>query len=109
MPVLDTSEFDFSQEHALGADKIARRMAVVRNQDEQAVLHVGVKSPVPWLELYPAEFALAPQEAQTLTVELRPERAGHAALAPRKYPHLVSIWRSGRGKRTRCRWTSHWT
>ena len=82
MPVLDTTEFDFSQEHALGADKVARRVAVVRNEDAQAVLHVGVKSPVPWLDLYPSEFALAPQEAQALTVELRPDRAGQAALAP---------------------------
>lgn len=82
MPVLDTTEFDFSQEHALGAGKVARRVAQVRNDDRQAVLHVGVKSPVPWLDLYPAEFALAPQEAQALTVELRPDLAGHAALAP---------------------------
>ena len=82
MPVLDTAEFDFSQEHALGADKVARRTAVVRNEDAQAVLHVGVRSPVPWLDLYPAEFALAPQEAQALTVELRPDRAEQAALAP---------------------------
>lgn len=81
MPLLDTTEFDFSQEHALGADRVARRVAVVRNEDAQAVLHVGVKSPVPWLDLYPSEFALAPAEAQALTVELRPERAGHAALA----------------------------
>lgn len=82
MPVLDTTEFDFSGEHALGADKIARRMAVVRNTDALAVLHMGVKSPVPWLDLYPSEFALAPSEAQSLTVEFRPERAGQAALAP---------------------------
>ena len=82
MPVVDTTEFDFSQEHALGAGKIARRGAVVTNDDSRAVLHVGVKSPVPWLDLYPAEFALAPSEMQTLTVEFRPERAGQAALAP---------------------------
>jgi len=82
MPVLDIIEFDFSQEHALGGGNIARRVALVRNDDRQAVLHVGVKSPVPWLDLYPSEFALAPQEAQALTVELRPDLAGHAALAP---------------------------
>ena len=82
MPVLDTTEFDFSREHALGPDKIARRVAVVRNGDSHAVLHVGVKSPVPWLDLYPTEFALAPSEAQALTAELRPGLAGHAALAP---------------------------
>ena len=82
MPTLDTTEFDFSQEHALGADKIARRIAVIRNETAHAVLHMGVKSPVPWLELYPSEFALAPSEAQAVVVELRPERAGHAALAP---------------------------
>ena len=38
--------------------------------------------PVPWLELYPAEFALAPQAAQAVTVELRPERARNETLAP---------------------------
>lgn len=82
MPLLDITEFDFSQEHALGPGKIARRVAVVTNDDALAVLHVGVKSPVPWLDLYPAEFPLAPSESLGLTVEFRPERAGHAALAP---------------------------
>jgi ribosomal protein L40E len=82
MPIVDITEFDFSGEHALGADKIAWRAAVVMNMDPLAVLHVGVKSPVSWLDLYPAEFALAPTEAQGLTVEFRPERAGQAALAP---------------------------
>jgi outer membrane protein assembly factor BamB len=81
MPVLDTTEFDFSQEHALGLEKVARRVAVVRNESGRAVLHVGVKSPVPWLDVYPGEFALAPSESQVVTAELRPERAGHAALA----------------------------
>ena len=81
MPVLDTTEFDFSQEHALGGEKVARRVAVVRNESGRAVLHVGVKSPVPWLDVYPGEFALAPSESQAVTAELRPERAGHAALA----------------------------
>ena len=81
MPVLDTTEFDFSAEHALGTDKVAKRVAVVQNDSRRAVLHVGVKSPVPWLEIYPSEFALAPAERQAVTVELRPEKAGHAALA----------------------------
>ena len=81
MPVLDTTEFDFSREHALGSEKVARRVAVVRNESGQAVLHMGVKSPVSWLDVYPGEFALAPSEAQTVIAELRPERAGHAALA----------------------------
>ncbi len=81
MAVLDTAEFDFSAEHALGADKVARRVAVVKNDSGRAVLHVGVKSPVPWLEIYPQEFALAPAERQAVTAELRPERAGNAALA----------------------------
>ncbi|MGI4790727.1 MAG: PQQ-binding-like beta-propeller repeat protein [Janthinobacterium lividum] len=81
MTVLDTTEFDFSQEHALGTDKVARRVAVVRNESGRAVLHVGVKSPVPWLDVYPGEFALAPSESQALTAELRPDLAGHAALA----------------------------
>ena len=82
MSVLDTSEFNFSQEHALGADKVARRVAMVRNENAHAVLHAGVRSPVPWLDLYPSEFALAPAEAQRIVAELRPERAGNAALAP---------------------------
>ena len=81
MPVLNTTEFDFSQEYALGTDKTARRVAVVRNESGRAVLHVGVKSPVPWLDVYPGEFALAPSESQRVWAELRPERAGHAALA----------------------------
>ncbi len=81
MPVLDTTKFDFSGEHTLGVDKVARRVAVVRNDSGRAVLHVGVKSPVPWLEVYPQEFALAPSEKQAVTAELRPEKAGHAALA----------------------------
>ncbi len=81
MPVLDTTEFDFSREHALGADRVARRAVTVRNEEAKAVLHVGLKTPVPWLTLYPSEFALAPLEAQTVVAELRPERAGHGALA----------------------------
>ncbi len=81
MPILDTTEFDFSAEHALGTENVARRVAVVKNDSGRAVLHVGVKSPVPWLEIYPQEFALAPAERQAVTAELRPERAGHAALA----------------------------
>ncbi len=81
MPVLDTTEFDFSAEHALGADKVARRVATVKNDSGRAVLHVGVKSPVPWLDVYPSEFALAPLEKQAVTAELRPGLAGHAALA----------------------------
>ena len=81
MPVIDTTEFDFSAEHALGTNKVARRVATVRNDSGRAVLHVGVKSPVPWLEVYPSEFALAPAERQAVTAELRPEKAGHAALA----------------------------
>jgi outer membrane protein assembly factor BamB/ribosomal protein L40E len=82
MPVLDTAEFDFSGAHAPEAQGAARRVATVRNESAQAVLHVGVRSPVPWLEVHPAEFALAPRESQAVTAELRPERAGHAALAP---------------------------
>ena len=81
MPILDVTEFDFSQEHARDDGQVARRVAVVRNPDARAVLHVGVKASVPWLDVYPSEFALAPQEAQTVTAELRPERARNAALA----------------------------
>ena len=84
MPLLDVTEFDFSLEHALGPGKVASRVAIVTNNNAQAVLHVGVKSPVRWLDLYPAEFALAPSESLGLTVEFRPERAGQAALAPTK-------------------------
>ena len=38
-------------------ERTLARTAVVRNDDARAVLHVGVKSPVPWLDLYPSEFA----------------------------------------------------
>ena len=40
-----------------------------------------MKSPVAWLDVYPSEFALAPSESQRVTAVLRPDRAGHAALA----------------------------
>lgn len=75
-------QFDFSQEHGLGGEKVARRAAVVRNDAAQAVLHVGITSPVAWLDVFPAEFALAAGEAQMLTAELHPGRARNAALSP---------------------------
>ena len=80
MPILNMTEFDFSQEHARDDGQVARRVAVVRNPDARAVLHVGVTSPVAWLDVYPSEFALAPQETQAVTAELRPGRAGNGAL-----------------------------
>ncbi len=82
MPVLDTTELDFSREHALGPQHVAGRVVMVRNESAEAVLHMGVKSPVPWLDVYPTEFALAPRETQAVTALLRPERSGQAALAP---------------------------
>lgn len=81
MPVLDTTEFDFSHDYADGGGLI-RRAAIVRNEDAHAVLHVGVKSPVAWLDAFPSEFALAPQASQAVTLELRPERAKNGALSP---------------------------
>ena len=80
MAVLDTTEFDFSQEHAPGSEATARRVARVENETG-AVLHVAVRSPVAWLEVFPAEFALAPAEGQAVTAILRPDRAGQAALS----------------------------
>ena len=104
MPILDTTEFDFSQEHAREDGQVARRVAVVRNPDTRAVLHVGVRSSVPWLDVYPAEFALAPQEGQTVTVELRPERARNTALTPATVS-VLGQYLTGGGRRgpARCR------
>lgn len=81
MPIIDVTEFDFSQEHAVAGNKVAHRTARIENTTEQAVLHVGVKSPVPWLEVYPTEFALAPGASQVITAELYPERAKNFVLA----------------------------
>lgn len=81
MPVVDATELNFSGEYAAGPSRVIQRQAVVRNDDSQAVLHMGVKASVAWLDLYPAEFALAPRGAQAITVELHPERAGHQALS----------------------------
>ena len=81
MPVFDTAEFDFSHEHGLGPAQSVVRTTLVHNEDAHAVLHIGVKLSVPWLDIYPAEFALAPHGAQTLTIELHPERAQNQALA----------------------------
>ncbi len=86
MTILDSEQMDFAAEHDLSAGKTARRTATVRNPHGKAVLHIGVKSPAPWLDFYPAEMALAPGGAQTLTAELRPERAGNATLAPVSVP-----------------------
>jgi outer membrane protein assembly factor BamB len=80
--ILDTTELDFFDDTAPGSAQRLRRETIVRNGDTKSVLHMGVKSPVPWLDLYPSEFALAPQSAQILTVELHPERADHQAMAP---------------------------
>ncbi len=82
MPIIDVTEFDFSQEYAIAGNKVAHRTARIENTTEQAVLHVGVKSPVPWLEVYPTEFALAPGASQMITAELYPERAKNFVLAP---------------------------
>ncbi|BDI29828.1 hypothetical protein CCAX7_18790 [Capsulimonas corticalis] len=83
MPLIDLTTFDFSQDLP-GDGASPRRAATVRNDDAHAVLHVGVRSPAPWVEIYPQEFALAPLSVQTLVAELRPERARNSSLAPVK-------------------------
>ncbi len=80
--LIDTVEMDFSQDHAPGDGTVARRVAVVRNGDGKAALHVVLETHAPWLDVYPAEFALAPHEAQTVTAELRTGGARDGALAP---------------------------
>ncbi|MGO8670389.1 MAG: PQQ-binding-like beta-propeller repeat protein [Capsulimonadaceae bacterium] len=41
-------------------------------------MHVGLRSPVPWVDVFPAEFALAPGTRQRVTVEMAPERSREA-------------------------------
>jgi outer membrane protein assembly factor BamB len=82
MPIIDVTEFDFSLEHAPSGNNMTQRTARIENTTAQAVLHVGVRSPVPWLEVFPAEFALAPGASQIITAEMYPERAKNSALAP---------------------------
>ena len=108
MPLLDITEFDFSQEHALGPGKIARRVAVVTNDDALAVLHVGVKSPVPWLDLYPAEFALAPSESLGLTWSFGPSEPGTPPWPQRRCRCSGSTKQSRPATPRVCRQTGKW-
>jgi len=87
--VLDTTQLDFSRARLPGEAGTrapdagpARKAIVVTNPDRSAVLHVGLRPSVPWLEVYPPEFALAPGEAQRVMAEMHPERAGDRAMAP---------------------------
>lgn len=90
MPLLDITEFDFSRDHSpassstqKGGEKDSiRRVAVVRNDNAGAALHVLVQTDARWLEVYPSEFALAPHEAQAVTAELRPTGGHQGAIAP---------------------------
>lgn len=77
MPLIDIDLFDFTM------PSVGSRKAVVKNETEKAVLHVAVKSPVPWVDIYPAEFALAPNAAQTVVVHLLP-KLSRDALVPVK-------------------------
>jgi outer membrane protein assembly factor BamB len=81
MSVLDTTDIDFSQHGPTDKNEF-RREIVVRNEDQQAVLHVGLRSPATWLDIYPTEFALAPATTQTVVAELAPLKARNATLAP---------------------------
>jgi outer membrane protein assembly factor BamB len=84
LSLLDTTHLDFSRARLPGETGAARKTFSVRNNDRTAVLHVGIRAAVPWIEAYPLEFALGPGVSQTVIVEMRPERAGDRALAAAK-------------------------
>ena len=82
MPLLDTTHLDFAQARGTGQTSAPRKAFTVSNIDRTAVLHAGVRTAVPWIEIYPSEFALGPGETQRVMVEMHPERAGDRAIAP---------------------------
>jgi len=82
LPLLDTTHLDFAQSRGEGQTSAARKAFTVTNTDRTAVLHVGIKTAVPWIEAYPTEFALGPNESQRVVAEMHPERAGDRAIAP---------------------------
>lgn len=78
--VIDRDDLDFTLVSPLSGRSTIR--LTVTNPDAEAVLHVGLRSPAPWLDLYPQEFALAPGQKQPVTAELRPDRAGVDGIIP---------------------------
>ena len=79
MSIIDKIRFDFSV--AATSAEADEQTAVVRNETSTTVLHVALRSPEAWIDVYPAEFALAPRSAQTVSVRLSPEKS-RDALAP---------------------------
>ena len=76
MPIIDKTKFDFSTvAKSTGADG---QTALVRNDTSTTVLHVALRTPAPWIDVYPAEFALAPQSAQTIAIRLAPNKSRDA-------------------------------
>jgi len=76
MSIIDKTKFDFSV--AATSSEAAGQTAVVRNETSTTVLHVALKSPEAWIDVYPAEFALAPRSAQTVAIRLAPENSRDA-------------------------------
>lgn len=88
MSLIDKVNFDFSAGGVNGASTgAAGQIALVRNESETSVLHVAVRAPVPWIDVYPTEFALAPQSTQRLVVRLAPERSRDALM-----PAVVKLY-----------------
>src|SRR5580704_16999095 len=79
MSIIDKTKFDFSvTAKSRGADG---QTALVRNDTAITVLHVALRTPAEWIDVYPAEFALAPQSVQRVAIRLAPEKS-RDALAP---------------------------
>lgn len=92
MSLINITKFDFSQNSDAvvvpsdtlnGADTKAIK-AVIANETSVGVLHVALKSPVPWLDVYPVEFALGPGSVQSIVVTLLPEHNRGGVLTPVK-------------------------
>ena len=84
MPLLSTNHLDFSRARLEGQATAPVKTFTVHNNDRNAVLHMGIRAGVPWIEVYPSEFALGPGVTQSVVAELHPERAGDRALAASK-------------------------
>jgi outer membrane protein assembly factor BamB len=72
--LLDRVELDFRQ--VAPRSGRSRIKLTITNVDPGSILHVGLKPPAPWLDLIPAQFALAPGQHQAVVAELRPDNTG---------------------------------
>jgi len=72
--LLDRVELDFRQ--VAPESGRSRLKLTVTNTNQNSILHVGLKPPAPWLDLIPAQFALAPGQRQSVVAELRPDNTG---------------------------------